>query len=545
MTRLLLANSAHEVRTPLNAIINYLEIALEGTLDQETRDNLAKSHSASKSLIYVINDLLDLTNTEEGQELIKDELFDLGACIREATEPFENDAKRKGISYEVIEHPGLPKFVYGDQRRVRQAVANVTANAVQHTTEGSVRIELYSTEVQDNRALVEIVVQDTGRGMDVDKLDALFRDLEQVSTDSDEPPPSDKAAEEKPDTRTLGLGLAVVARIVRNMEGQLRLKSDEGKGSRFIIQLPFELPSNTSDPGETTVTASTTTSISTTRPPTHEGEVMLVDRNRVNVGEDSERKSLDEVISLTSHRSVTSKGSAGSFRSDADRLIDAIQTPLAIGEPESEHTTKQRSTSRGAFYQSVGRPDTLSQRATQDAEIPRSRSAPESGKDERPITPVGLQYVTDSKTPIKPVKIPDEYNDLPERPQSSDTSGVLFEIPDKQGSDGPSQPAKSIDTKDFAETKAPGTLPEPATLQILVAEDDPINMKILRKRLEKAGHNIFHAVNGEDCATLYNEKSKDFDVILMDMQVRRKPESKLGTVLANFSLTDANRRWSY
>lgn len=64
LTRLLLANSAHEVRTPLNAIINYLEIALEGSLDQETRDNLARSHSASKSLIYVINDLLDLTSKQ-------------------------------------------------------------------------------------------------------------------------------------------------------------------------------------------------------------------------------------------------------------------------------------------------------------------------------------------------------------------------------------------------------------------------------------------------------------------------------------------------
>lgn len=64
LTRLLLANSAHEFRTPLNAVINYLEIALEGSLDPETRDNLTKSYSASKSLIYVINDLLDLTNAE-------------------------------------------------------------------------------------------------------------------------------------------------------------------------------------------------------------------------------------------------------------------------------------------------------------------------------------------------------------------------------------------------------------------------------------------------------------------------------------------------
>jgi light-regulated signal transduction histidine kinase (bacteriophytochrome) len=99
LTRLLLANSAHEVRTPLNAIINYLEIALEGALDQETRDNLAKSHSASKSLIYVINDLLDLTKTEEGQELIKDEIFDLCETVREATEVFRGDAKRKVLLF--------------------------------------------------------------------------------------------------------------------------------------------------------------------------------------------------------------------------------------------------------------------------------------------------------------------------------------------------------------------------------------------------------------------------------------------------------------
>ena len=64
LMRLLLANSAHEVRTPLNAIINYLEIALDGSLHHETRENLAKSHSTSKPLIYVINDLLNLTKTE-------------------------------------------------------------------------------------------------------------------------------------------------------------------------------------------------------------------------------------------------------------------------------------------------------------------------------------------------------------------------------------------------------------------------------------------------------------------------------------------------
>ena len=143
LTRLLLANSAHEVRTPLNAIINYLEIALEGAIDQETRENLAKSHSASKSLIYVINDLLDLTKTEEGHNLIQDEIFDLPATFGEATGQFVGDAKRKRIDYEVNTHQGVPHLVVGDQRRIRQIISNVTANAIQHTSSGAVKVDIW------------------------------------------------------------------------------------------------------------------------------------------------------------------------------------------------------------------------------------------------------------------------------------------------------------------------------------------------------------------------------------------------------------------
>lgn len=416
LTRILLANSAHEVRTPLNAIINYLEIALEGSLDQETRDNLARSHSASKSLIYVINDLLDLTKTEEGNDLIKDEIFDLAACIKDATEPFKKDAKRKGIGYEVIDHPGLPKLVHGDQRRVRQAVTNLTANAVEHTTEGFVRVECYTSWTEGQKARVEILVEDTGRGMSNAKLDALFRDLEQVSTDADE-----EQADKDPDVpgekpKTLGLGLAVVARIVRTMEGQLRLKSEDGKGSRFIIQLPFDMPPSDSPAaaddmefGEPSAGTSTVASVSTSLPPTREGEVMLVNRG----GPGSFHKqtlrtsqSFDETLSIGSHRSATSRASGVSNKSDADRLIDAIQNPLSIGEPETEATSMQRRNSKGAYYRST--PKTLSRSMSpsrpsgRPASLSRSMSSP-GNKDNMQVetagTP-GLEYVSIRTAPL-------------------------------------------------------------------------------------------------------------------------------------------------
>ncbi|KAM0816916.1 putative Cyanobacterial phytochrome B [Seiridium cardinale] len=533
LTRLLLANSAHEVRTPLNAIINYLEIALEGSLDQETRDNLAKSHSASKSLIYVINDLLDLTKTEEGQELIKDEVLDLPACLKEATEPFQVDARRKGIAYSVVEHPGLPQLVHGDHRRVRQAIANITANAVEHTTKGSVHVECFVTEVIDSRVKVEIVVQDTGRGMSDSKLDALFQELEQVSTDEN----LDDEVEKASDDRALGLGLAVVARIVRNMNGQLRLKSEEGVGSRFVIQLPFDLPSNDSTvPTESThentansISQTSVASVSKSLPPAEDGEVTLVDQGTPTGGAPNhtlkERRSFDDAgsiqsVSGNSLRSVASKGSGTSNRSDADRLIDAISTPLPYGEPASDETALQRRASKGSNHAHrhsgtsarslpfVGASVGESQRA-RPAPLTRSTTST-SGQLETTSPSSGVHYVADSKTPIKPIKVPDDFSDPPpSEPQTGQASGVLFEIPDKSREESGSE-------KNQRNSPVPGFT---GKLRVLIAEDDPVNMKILRKRLDKTGHSVVHTVNGEDCAAVYSESPDKFDVILMDMQM--------------------------
>ncbi|KAI1301045.1 hsp90-like protein [Xylaria venustula] len=527
LTRLLLANSAHEVRTPLNAIINYLEIALEGSLDQETRENLSKSHSASRSLIYVINDLLDLTKTEEGQELIKDEIMDLPACISEATEPFKVDAKRKDISYEVVQHPGLPKFVHGDYRRVRQAVANVTANAVQNTDSGSVKVECFVVEVLDSRVRVEIAVHDTGCGMSNDQLDNIFQDLEQVSSaDLSESGALDAPLDQTRENRTLGLGLAVVARFVRNMDGQLRLKSEQGKGSRFVIQIPFELPSGDAlekvrenDTATKLSSDSTTTaSVTKTLPPTEAGEVMLIDRGSANAANPSyshsrtvsKSRSFDETHSINSLKSGGS-GGARSNKSDADRLIDAIQTPLDLGEADEEAVSIQRKNSqgRGHSLKSSSTPQVSEQPVARvDFAEENSLSSPTTRDAVKiPEAQAGMYPVQGSKTPLKPVKIPDDYFDQPSQPQTNPSSRVLFEIPE-------TPPKADGATK----ANAPAN-DKPEKLRVLIAEDDPVNMKILTKRLEKAGHTVYPAVNGEDCATVFKEKAQEFDIVLMDMQM--------------------------
>ena len=245
LTSLLLANASHEVRTPLNAIINYLEMALDGPIDSEVRDHLARSHAASRTLIHVINDLLDLTRTEKGQDLYLQDPFDLPATIHDALSVHEREAQRRGLSFDIVEEPsGTPPVVVGDRAKIRQIVSNVAANAVKHTEKGGVRVEwgeLADTNIADGEEhkkdsiRVSISVSDTGAGISDAKLESLFREFEQVSTAGEAQSPTEKQA-------VVGLGLAVVARIVRNLGGQLRCESKLGEGSRFTFILPFALP---------------------------------------------------------------------------------------------------------------------------------------------------------------------------------------------------------------------------------------------------------------------------------------------------------------
>jgi hypothetical protein len=361
LTRLLLANSAHEVRTPLNAIINYLEIALEGLLDQEARDSLTRSHSASKSLVHVINDFLDLTMTEEGGEPTKNEVFDLKNVLHEATDMFACDARRKNIAYDVKDYAGLPMHVVGDGRRVRQAISNITANAIQNTIKGSVSVEVFLAARREQHVDVEICISDTGVGINNNKINALFRELEQVHTVGvhllDSSATSSRAL---PDPNTseepqmLGNGLAVVAGILRNMNGQLRLKSEEGKGTRFVFQLSFELsdsapqpkPAST-DPAVTTTTSTMShadTSNKKLTVPQMSGELILVARGSAirfpsslgaqAISRQRSAESIGSKKSVHSARSFHSNASllsVDSRKSHADRFVDALQEPHQVG----------------------------------------------------------------------------------------------------------------------------------------------------------------------------------------------------------------------
>jgi light-regulated signal transduction histidine kinase (bacteriophytochrome) len=517
LTRLLLANSAHEVRTPLNAIINYLEIALEGSLDQEIRDNLAKSHSASKSLIYVINDLLDLTKTEEGASLIKGEAFDLRETLREATEMFQGDAKRKGLSYDIIEHPGLPQHCIGDQRRVRQAISNIAANAFQNTTKGGITVEMYvASWTSKEHVGVEVAITDTGVGMSAQTLDRLFNELEQVQLESaamleDVLIPEQSQLSESGKRNVLGLGLALVARIVKNMNGQLRLKSEEGKGSRFVIQFPFNIPdAEIATPGPKSPEAMSIPPLDVSSPAPAEGERTLVapglTRNDSTAGDSplSRKGSLDSLSSKKSLPSMRSGSSIRSQRSDVDRLIDAISEPHLLDKRAGGKSGSLRSrpslSKRNSLDPTMSSPTRMRSKSLEMADRqaalpPHQRSMQISSPGEGALPSTGV--------PLTAIKIPDE-GGMPDDLRRPHT-GILGEL-------NPSE--------ESAPTSASEQL-FPEHMRVLVAEDDPVNSRIIKKRLEKLGHLVHLTANGEECSSAFGDNPQEVDVILMDMQVSR------------------------
>ena len=533
LTKLLLANSAHEVRTPLNAIINYLEIAMEGSLDQETRENLAKSHSASKSLIYVINDLLDLTKTEAGVELVKAESIDLRATFKEAVDMFRGEAARKGIYYNVIEHAHLPEHVLGDTRRVRQAISNVVANAMEATSKGGITIEVRVVNRNGPRVDVELVVEDTGSGMNSEKMDALFAQLEQVQAETsgileEALAPDSPKQIEKDGKQALGLGLAVVARVVKTMNGQLRLKSEEGKGSRFVVLLPFEVPEAGSKArleGDGDEPKSPTSAASEAPQDTFQNyeELTLIgasaaSRRESISGEEPEahsmsrrnsggsltsNKSANSLRSVKSGRSAKSTASAASGKSDVDRLIEAMQEPHMVEGPSSERpgTRSGRKRIGSGRVQWSTSPGSVENRRSASYETPLSRSPHEAQRQRHSYPPTpGQENVTDSSQPIRPIKVAD-VDDGTGVPQS--------ETP---------QPPPVVEDVTSAEPESIREL-DAEHMKVLVAEDDPINSKIVQKRMQKAGHEVSLTVNGEECATAYGDKPGSYDAVLMDMQV--------------------------
>ncbi|WXL24111.1 response regulator [Ectopseudomonas mendocina] len=221
-----LANMSHEIRTPLNGLLGMLALSLDGPLSDEQRQQLSIAHNSGKVLVELLNDILDLSKFEAGQLELEHIPFDLGGIVEETASLLSQNTAA-GVELTCLIDPYLPPLLLGDPTRVRQIVSNLLSNALKFTRFGRVDISVKSSEKG-----VQIVVRDTGIGIAEEAQSRIFQPFTQAGVDI---------------TRQYGgtgLGLALTRRLCEAMQGQLRLKTQEGFGSTFYVDLPLKPQGN-------------------------------------------------------------------------------------------------------------------------------------------------------------------------------------------------------------------------------------------------------------------------------------------------------------
>lgn len=328
--------------------------------------------------------------------------------MSEVITPFRKEAMRKSIDLTVFAHPGLPARVKGDSARLRQIISNIMSNAFQNSVSGSIKVDIRCLCARPGRAkpgssIVGITIQDAGMGMSEEQLDSLFQEFEQILDDDDTSMESSSSTPSVPGLKEpLGLGLAVVARYVRNMNGQIRVRSELGKGTIFGIEVPFDH--------------------APTMPDSTKGSGNVIQRLSLD---DCFAQNPADLHGMT----ATSPVSAGKMPIDQPGYFPRLS-------PASEETLRAP-------------PITSSEEVLRDTiHFKTTSDFINSG-----IFPTGLQ-------------------DLP-----------IF------------------------------------SLSVLVAEDNPINARLLSRRLLKAGHKVEVACDGQACHDYFAAHSDTVDVILMDLQM--------------------------
>ncbi len=222
-----LSRMSHEMRTPLNAIIGFMELAKDATNEQRYiyRENAL---TAARQLLSVINDVLDMSAINTGKLRIANAPFDFSKLIHSVANIYSARCEAKGIEFQTVLETPVDEWLTGDALRLNQVLMNLLDNAVKFTDKGFVRLSIRQQETVGDRVFMRIEVADSGCGMSGEMLARLGKPFEQES------------AETAQKHGGSGLGLSIVKTIVSMMGGAFMADSRPGEGSTFILELSFD-----------------------------------------------------------------------------------------------------------------------------------------------------------------------------------------------------------------------------------------------------------------------------------------------------------------
>ncbi len=234
-----LSNMSHDIRTPMNAILGMTAIGLSH-IDEKLRvqDCLQKIQTASTHLMSLVNDVLDMSRIDSGRMTLNEEVFSLADLVHDIAVIVRPQAGQK--KQELLLEIGtvLEEDLIGDTLRLRQIMVNIINNAVKYTQEQGrirVRFEEYMKETpaqeggpgKSAQLWLHFVCEDNGMGMSAEFLERIFQPFERVQNTT------------ASKIEGTGLGMSIVKKLVDNMKGSIRVESEEGRGSRFTVEIPF------------------------------------------------------------------------------------------------------------------------------------------------------------------------------------------------------------------------------------------------------------------------------------------------------------------
>lgn len=223
-----LANMSHEMRTPLNGIIGMIDLVMMDLKDKDLKSMLNVAKKSSWHLYTIINDILEYIQIENGMSELKEDYVDFRLVLKEAFESYRLSAEEKELSYTLKVDEQMPDELYMDEIKMKLILSNLISNAIKFTDYGKVLVKTEFLGEEDSQSKIRVSVQDTGIGIEKDRIASLFDSFTQADDSM---------------TRKyggVGLGLTISNRLVEMMGSKVIIDSRPGVGSKFIFDLELK-----------------------------------------------------------------------------------------------------------------------------------------------------------------------------------------------------------------------------------------------------------------------------------------------------------------